>query len=578
MTTRTKTAIALFATVLALTIGAYASGWLVLVLIHVHAPLDGTIYWSYLTALERPALQPYATAIKAAGIAGFGVPMLGWLALLYGLFRPTRRSTHGDARFATRADLSRLGLLRDDATGIIVGKVGGSFLRLAGTRHALLAAPTRSGKGVGAVIPNLLDYEGSMVVLDIKQEAFDLTSKWRSRLGPTYLFNPFAEDLRTHRWNPFAYVRTDAIHRTSELQAIADCLYKDPPNQDPFWANMARSTFVAAAGLLFDCWADGISKGFGKEDGYPTLGAIYRLLSGDGTDLKAHLKSLLELPHISRETRTAFANVTALADQTFTSVVASTQAPLLIMANPILDQATSGNDFWLPDLRRRVQSIYVGISPSKLTEASGLLNLFFNQAIKLNVDVTPDKDRSLKHQCLFMLDEFTALGRVDVMVDGVAYFAGYNVRVFCVIQSLSQLDAVYGPEKARSMITNLACQVIYTPREQRDANEYSEMLGYTTERKRQRTRSKGGGFGQGSSVSFAEVEEKRALMLPQELKALDPKKEIVFIEGTPHPIRCNKIRYYEDRYFSPRLLGAATVPRLEMGHQHPRALREPCQL
>jgi type IV secretion system protein VirD4 len=492
---------------------------------------------------------------------GFGLPMLAWAGLLYCMLRPRKRSTHGDARFARRSELARLGLLSPDPTGIIVGRLGTRFLRLPGTRHALLAAPTRSGKGVGAVIPNLLGYEGSMVVLDIKQEAFDITSKWRSNLGPTYLFNPFAEDLRTHRWNPFAYVRTDALHRTTDLQAIADCLYKDPPGQDPFWANMARSTFVAAAGLLFDCWEDGISKGFGKEDGYPTLGAIYRLLSGDGSDLRVRLKSLLELPHMRADTRTAFANITALAEQTFTSVIASTQAPLLIMANPILDKATSGNDFWLPDLRRRVQSIYVGISPSKLTEASGLLNLFFNQAIKLNVDVTPDKDPSLRHQCLFMLDEFTALGRVDVMVEGIAYFAGYNVRVFCVIQSLSQLDAVYGAEKARSMITNLACQVIYTPREQRDASEYSEMLGYTTLRRRQRTRSRGG-LGQGGSVSYAEVEEKRALMLPQELKALDPGLEIVFIEGTPHPIRCKKIRYYEDGYFKPRLMGAAPVPTL----------------
>lgn len=564
MTPRTRAVAAAAILVLAFVAGLYASGGLTLALLHVRAPLDARTYARYLSAIHHPSVQPYAASIKLAGSVGFGLPLAAGLVALYRLLRPRRRSIHGDARFARRGELARLGLLDDDPNGIIVGKLGRSFLRIPGTRHALLAAPTRSGKGVGAVIPNLLGYEGSVVVLDIKQEAFDVTSQWRSRLGPTYLFNPFAEDLRTHRWNPFAYVRADAIHRTADLQAIADCLYKDPPHQDPFWSNMARSTFVAAAGLLFDAWVDGVDKGFDKEDGYPTLGAVYRLLSGNGGDLKTQLKSLLELPHVSGDTRTAFANVTALAEQTFTSVIASTQAPLLIMANPILDKATSGNDFWLPDLRRRIQSIYVGISPSRLTEAAGLLNLFFNQAIKLNVDVTPDRDPSLRHPCLFLLDEFTALGRVDVMVDGVAYFAGYNVRMFCVIQSLSQLDAVYGADKARSMITNLACQVIYTPREQRDANEYSEMLGYTTERRHQRTRSRGGP-GQGRSVSYAEVEEKRALMLPQELKALDPRHEIVFVEGIPNPIRCHKIRYYQDAYFKPRLLGAADVPRLDTG-------------
>lgn len=567
---RLKAGLLLMLLLAAVTTGAFASGWLVMVLLRVHVPLEVATYWRYVASIDTVAVRPYAGSIELAGCIGFGLPLALWAGLLFSSLKPRKRATHGEARFAAHAELGRLGLLKDDPTGIILGRMGGKLLRLPGTRHALLAAPTRSGKGVGAVIPNLLSYEGSMVVLDIKQEAFDITSKWRSKLGPAFLFNPFADDLRTHRWNPFAYVRPSPTYRTSDLQAIADCLYKDPQGQDPFWANMARSTFVAAAGLLFDSWNHAVNQGMPKDTGYPTLGSIYRLLSGDGGDLKACLKAALEHPYVSPETRTAFSNITSLADQTFTSVIASAQAPLLIMANPILDAATSGNDFWLPDLRRRIQTIYVGISPSKLTEAAGLLNLFFNQAIKLNVGVTPEKDPTLRQQCLFMMDEFTALGRIDVMVDGVAYFAGYNVRVFCVIQSLAQLDAVYGPEKARSMITNLACQVIYTPREQRDATEYSEMLGYTTERKRQRTRSRGG-RGQGSSVSYAEVEEKRALMLPQELKGLDPSKEIVFIEGSPHPIKCNKIRYYQDKYFKPRLLGAATVPLLhQAGAKHAR--------
>ncbi|THD40452.1 MAG: hypothetical protein DI608_03085, partial [Rothia mucilaginosa] len=128
------------------------------------------------------------------------------------------------------------------------------------------------------------------------------------------------------------------------------------------------------------------------------------------------------------------------------------------------------------------------------------------------------------------LDEFTSIGKVDIIAHAISYLAGYNMRLFCVIQSLSQLDATYGVDVARTMVTNMACQVVYTPREQRDANEYSEMLGYTTLRRRTRTTS----HGQSGSVSYAEVEERRALMLPQELKALSLEEEIIFVEGIAH--------------------------------------------
>lgn len=499
--------------------GVYLAGWLVRLLLDVPAPVDASTWWAYVRHIDHPRVAPFAEKIRVAGAVGFGLPLLSWAALSLALWKggAARRSTHGDARFATRSELARLGLLADDPTGLIVGKLGDTFLRLPGTRHALAAAPTRSGKGVGLVMPNLLDFQGSLVLLDIKQEGFDVTAGYRASLGAVFLFNPFADDLRTHRWNPFCYVRNEPLYRTGDLQAIAACLYKESPGQDPFWSRMGSQAFVAAASLLFDQWAARVSA-VGEENArraFPTLGAVYRLFSGDAGDFKAHLQRLIDQDFAGQAARTGLGSLVALAEQTLSSVVATTQAPLQVFVNPIVEAATSGNDFDLRTLRRQRQTVYVGISPGKLGEANLLLNLFFEQAIKLNAAVLPEQDATLRHQCLFLLDEFTALGRVDILVDGVAWLAGYNVRIFCVIQSLSQLDAVYGPEKARAMVTNLACQVVYTPREQRDANEYSEMLGYTTLHRRNRTSS----HGQGGSTSYSEVEERRALMLPQELKS-----------------------------------------------------------
>ena len=498
---------------------------------------------------------------------------MAWLFLAFAMRGPQQRATHGDARFASKGDLAATGMLKPVGNGIVVGKMGGDLIRLAGTRHVLLSAPTRSGKGVGAVIPNLLTFEDSIVVLDIKQEAFDLTSGWRQQYGPVYLFNPFAEDLRTHRWNPLSYVKRDPRFRITDLQAIAAILYEDDPHRDAFWTNQARNAFLAASLYLWESYDDAAKAANAEKPrnvekhanaappAIPTLGQVYRLFSGDGsTDMKAYLSQLAQQDYLSRDCKTAFANLTALAEQTFTSVIGSFQEPLHIFLNPILDAATSANDFQLDDLRKKRMTVYVGITPNKLAEAKKLLNLFFSQAININTQALPDKDPALKHQCLLLLDEFTSIGRVDIIAHAISYLAGYNVRVFCVIQSLSQLDATYGAEVARTMVTNLACQIVYTPREQRDANEYSEMLGYTTLRRRNRTRS----HGQGGSVSYAEVEERRALMLPQELKALSPEQQIIFVEGAPHPIKCGKIRYYQDAFFKQRLKDKAAVKTLEL--------------
>ncbi|TDK18097.1 type IV secretory system conjugative DNA transfer family protein, partial [Luteimonas aestuarii] len=173
---------------------------------------------------------------------------------------------------------------------------------------------------------------------------------------------------------------------------------------------------------------------------------------------------------------------------TFASIIGSFREPLNPFLNPVLDAATSGDDFRLDDVRRQRMTIYVGIQPNKLAESRLIVNLFFSQLINVNTKVLPQNDKSIRHQCLLLMDEFTAIGRVDIISKAVAYMAGYNLRLLPIIQSMAQLDAVYGKELSRTIITNHALQIIYAPREQQDANDYSEMLGYTTVRRRARTR------------------------------------------------------------------------------------------
>ncbi|BBJ94995.1 type IV secretory system conjugative DNA transfer family protein [Xanthomonas campestris pv. campestris] len=540
--------------------GIFFSGQLILMLLKVAAPLSVDTYWSYVKALDLPQFAPYASKIKLAGAIGFGVPLLAWIALLIPLFKPKAAALHGDARFASGSDLAKKDMLKPSPTGIVVGKHGGKVVRLPGQQFVILAAPTRSGKGVGIVIPNLLDYQGSVVVLDIKQENFDLTSGWRKSQGQeVFLFNPFAEDGRTHRWNPLSYISPDPAFRVSDLMSVAAMLYPDGSDAQKFWVSQARNAFMAFTLYLFDSLDDQIKREHPKDTWmFPTLGMLYRVSSGDGSDLKGYLKKLSQRDFLGRDAKTAFDNLLSQAEETFASIMGTFKEPLNQFINPILDASTSDNDFLLTDVRKKKMSIYIGIQPNKLAESRLLINLLFSQLINLNTKELPQNNPALKHQCLLLMDEFTSIGRVDIIASAVSYMAGYNIRLLPIIQSMAQLDATYGKDVSRTIITNHALQIVYAPREQQDANDYSDMLGYTTVRKKNKSQTSG----KQSSVSYSETEQRRALMLPQELKAMGFDKEVFLYEGIPSPVLCEKIKYYEDAYFTKRLLPKAEVKAL----------------
>jgi type IV secretion system protein VirD4 len=548
---------AAFLALIVLVAGEYLSGFLTLLFLRLDTGLlEWGTYLSYLRALNLPEVQPYLGRVKAGGYIGFGLPVLLWLVTLYFLARRKKPSIHGDARFAHAGDLSRHGLFKPSANGILVGKFKGDLVRLSGQQFVILAAPTRSGKGVGVVIPNLLEYRESVVVLDIKQENYELTSGWRASQGQeVYLFNPFAENRHTHRWNPLSYVSQDPAFRVSDLMSIAAMLYPDGSDEQKFWVSQARNAFMAFTLFLFGKWDDDEKNGIPLQlRNKPTLGAVYRLSSGDGSDLRHLYQLLAQQTFLDGNAQAAFANLLSQANETFASILGTFKEPLNAWINPVLDAATSEDDFLLTDVRKKKMTIYIGIQPNKLAESRLIVNLFFSQLINLNTKELPQNNPAWKHQCLLLMDEFTSIGKVEIIASAVSYMAGYNMRLLPVIQSMSQLDATYGKDVSRTLITNHALQIVFAPREQQDANDYSDMLGYTTVRKENITR--------GREVSRSHSEERRALMLPQELKAMGSEKEVFLYEGIPHPVMCEKIRYYQDKYFTARLLPKTEIPRL----------------
>jgi type IV secretion system protein VirD4 len=179
--------------------------------------------------------------------------------------------------------------------------------------------------------------------------------------------------------------------------------------------------------------------------------------------------------------------------------------------------------------------------------------VFFSQLINLNTRSLPAPGQH-PVQCLLILDEFPALGKINVLARANAFIAGYNLRLLTIVQSIAQLESVYGHQDARTLITNHAMQVLFTPREQRDANAYSEALGYHTPKALSTGRSVSRGLGAGGSTSENLSDQRRALMLPQELKELPDDDQIIILENTK-PIRCQKAKYFRERVLMDRLAG-----------------------
>lgn len=576
--TRIKAALTLGLLGVAIAAGAFLSGYVTLLLLFGfkhHASLGPTTYWQYVQALQLPQVAPYAGRIRIAGVIGFGLPALLWLVLLYPIFKPRQRALHGDARFANRGDIARAKLLGDDPMGIVIGRFDGDLLRLGGAQHVILTAPTRSGKTAGVAIPVLLTYQGSIVALDIKGELYVATSGWRATQGQrVFVWAPYAEDRRGHRFNPLQCVSAQPELRTSQIQSIAASLYPDDPNKDSFRIQQARNAFFGFASYLYERWdADvhtlhqaGVPRdGWPDPDTsprFPSFERLFRLCAGDGNELKPFLRGLMAQPFVGPDTRASLSSLVSQADETFASIIGSLQEPLAQFLNPMLAQATNACDFTLSDLRRRKTTLYVVVPPNKLAEARKLLNIFFSTVVGENTRKTPQEDPTLATPCLLLMDEFTAMGRVDILASSISHTAGYGLRSLPIIQSLSQLDATYGADVARTFITNHGASIVFTPREQRDAEEYSKMLGDTTIRTRHRSTSRGRGLnrGAGRNVSWNEAEERRPLMLPQEVKALSADKEIIFVEGVPHPILAEKIRYFRDGFFKKRLLPKVELP------------------
>lgn len=485
-------------------------------------------------------------------------------------FIPKKEKLYGNARFANSADIRKMGLFpkkgkdgKIDNNGIIIGMYNNQLLRFGGQQFVALGAPTRSGKGVGIVIPNLLDYPNSCVVQDIKLECFEYTSKYRKEIlkQDIFLFNPYS--FKTHRYNPLFYIDMKGENADAELNDFANILYplKNDGSVTDYFNGKAKDLFIGLCYMMNDLL--GTRKGIAFLQKYElecsfSLYGILKLSEGlnfkvetaDGeiktiSNFADTYNTLVEMKMVSpkaKERIDAFFEIKS--DNERSSAMGSFISPLAIFRADNMRLATSANDFDFRDLRRKKMTIYIGITPDKLASAKPILNIFWQQLILINVQQgLPQSNKELKHPCLLLMDEFTASGYLATYSSAISFMAGYDLRSLIIYQADSQLTnnkpEGYGQAEANTLLKNHACRIYYAMKDD-DAKRLSESLGTKTVKQRSRNLGSGGGG--------SESETSRALMLPKEIEEMQFDTEIIKIEGKP-PIKCKKALYYSNKYF-----------------------------
>jgi type IV secretion system protein VirD4 len=506
-------------------------------------------YWAfYFKHYSRLKFDTYDYFVPKLWISTFfPYSTLGIVGVLFRApiadFRPFKKqeSIHGNAHWATARDVKKMGLRSKH--GMLLGKYKGKFLIADGYQHCLLFAPTGSGKGVGFVIPNLLFWRDSVIVHDIKLENYELTSGWRQKnlKQRVYLWNPADPDGVSHCYNPMDWISKKPGKMVDDVQKICNFLL---PEQE-FWQNEARALLCGVMLYLV------------SDDSKPTtLGEVVRTLRND--DVVYNLAVVLDTMG-KKIHPVAYMNIAAYLqkpDKERGSVTSTANSSLELWANPLIDTTTASSDFNLHEFKLSPHTLYAGLTPDNITRLKPLMNIFYQQAAAFFTAKMPTKEQ--KFGVLMLMDEFPTLGKMEQFQAGIAYFRGYKVRLFLIIQDTEQLKGIYEESGMNSFLSNSTYRVTFAANNMETANLISQLLGNKTATAISYNKPKYLDLNPGSrSLHLSETQ--RALLLPQEVIQLPRDEEIILIESQP-PIKSKKIFYFKEKIFTRRLLPKIKIP------------------
>jgi type IV secretion system protein VirD4 len=511
--------------------------WFVIGRWPVYQPVAFFIWWFKFDAYAPTIFMEGAGIAASGGIAAMAV------AIILSVWRAKEAqnvTTYGSARWADIREVRRAGLLGPD--GVMLGRLGGSYLRHDGPEHVLCFAPTRSGKGVGLVIPTLLTWPYSTIVHDIKGENFQLTSGWRAKFGSVLLFDPTNPD--SSAYNPLLEIRKGDCE-VRDAQNIADILV-DPEGaleRRNHWEKTSHSLLVGAILHVLYAEAD------------KTLAGVANFLSDPSRPIEATLNAMLATPHLGERAHPVVASsareLLNKSENERSGVLSTTMSFLGLYRDPVVAKVTGRSDWRIRDLvdGARPMSLYLVVPPSDIARTKPLMRLVLNQiGRRLTESLDPDRRRQ---RLLLMLDEFAALGRLDFFESQLAFMAGYGIRSFLITQSLNQLERAYGPNHA--ILDNCHIRIAFSTNDERTAKRVSDALGTATEMRAMKNYAGHRLSPWLGHLMVSRQETARPLLTPGEVMQLSPNEAIVMVSGV-HPVRARKVRYYEDPQFQGRVL------------------------
>ncbi|QOF73384.1 conjugal transfer protein TraG [Aminobacter sp. SR38] len=450
-------------------------------------------------------------------------------------------ATYGSARWADKAEIRAADLLGAD--GVVLGRFDREYLRHDGPEHVLCFAPTRSGKGVGLVIPSLLTWPGSAIVHDIKGENWQLTSGFRSRHGRVLLFDP--TNPKSSAYNPLLEVRRGEWE-VRDVQNIADILVDPEGSLDKrnHWEKTSHALLVGA--ILHVLYAEPDK----------TLAGVAGFLSDPKRPVKSTLRAMMRTAHLGDAgphpvVASAARELLNKSDNERSGVLSTAMSFLGLYRDPVVAEVTRRCDWRISDIvgAERPATLYLVVPPSDINRTKPLIRLLLNQiGRRLTEDLQARRGR---HRLLLMLDEFPALGRLDFFETALAFMAGYGLKSFLIAQSLNQIEKAYGANN--SILDNCHVRVSFATNDERTAKRVSDALGTATEMRAMKNYAGHRLSPWLGHLMVSRQETARALLTPGEVMQLPPADEIVMVAGIP-PIRAKKARYYEDPRFRERVL------------------------
>lgn len=548
-----------------------------------------------ITMFTHPFDRIVQDAIVIAFIPGIICVVLAvllWLTISIIRSKGFNKNDHmyGTARWGTKKDLKKFGLCEehgvvlaqqyDAETEAIINKKGNFGLKMikpsklichAGTSHTLVIAPTRSGKGVGTVVPTLCSYTESVIVFDPKGELYNMTAGYRQKFSRVIKFSPV--QMETACFNPLEEVELDE-NAFRDIGTILTNLFqkgeKGGDSNSDFFDNNARDLLT---GVIFHVLSavDGNGRPlYGKED--KCISGVLRIFAraASGTDAEGNplpagealLDEMINSKHIDKNGEVSdyihgiVLDVAMSAKQQHekvrSDIMQTVQSKLNLFRDPFIRHVTSHSDFKLSDFYESKEpiSLYLTLPFGDVDRIMPVFQLIIDFIVRRFSSGelrAGEKEKVLKHPILFMIDEFPVLGNMKFLATSLGILAGYGLRFYLVVQAYQQLVKIYGQEN--TFIDNCRYILIYAPNNPQDAEKFSKMIGKKSVTKENLSVSGSRYAVALNNLNSSSQEVAVDLINPDELMKM-PYEDCIILGHNMPPYMGKKNIFYADKRFS----------------------------